>query len=144
MNEATRKRVEQILTEKLVHPVTILLFTGSGGEAEEYTEISRELCQILTELGGGKLSFREVSAATEAETAAAYRIERTPAFALLDADGHDQHFRIYGAPMGYEFSVLLDDLIDVSRQETRLSETTKAELAGIDQEVLIQVFSTPT
>lgn len=144
MNEATKKRVGQVLSEKLQHPVTIALFTAETPETQEYVDICRELSQGLVEMGNGLLALREIDVVKSPADAQQYGVDKVPAFALLNGNGGDTHFRIYGAPMGYAFSVLLDDLIDVSQQQTRLSEATRDQLKAIDQDVMIQVFSTPT
>lgn len=144
MNEATKKRVGQILTEKLEHPVTILLFTHENPITKEYVEISQELCQSLVEMSNGLISLRDVDLAKEPEEAKRYGVDRVPTFVLLDDQGEDTNFRIIGAPLGYEFSILLEDLIDVSQKQTRLTDATRQALQAIDQEVMIQVFSTPT
>jgi len=52
--------------------------------------------------------------------------------------------RYFGIPAGYEFSTLVEDLIDVSKGTTRLSEKTREILATVDQDLHIQVFVTPT
>ena len=52
--------------------------------------------------------------------------------------------RYFGIPAGYEFSTLVEDLIDVSKGQTNLSEKTREVLSQVDQDVHIQVFVTPT
>jgi glutaredoxin-like protein len=52
--------------------------------------------------------------------------------------------RYFGIPAGYEFSTLIEDILDVSRGTTNLSDTTREILATIDQDLHIQVFVTPT
>jgi glutaredoxin-like protein len=52
--------------------------------------------------------------------------------------------RYFGIPAGYEFSTLVEDLIDVSKGTTKLREKTREILATVDQDLHIQVFVTPT
>jgi len=52
--------------------------------------------------------------------------------------------RFLGLLAGYEFSTLIADIVDVSTANVSLSETTHAELRGIDQDLHLQVFVTPT
>jgi alkyl hydroperoxide reductase subunit AhpF len=69
-------------------------------------------------------------------------ITRIPAFIL---QGHTRGaVRYFGIPAGYEFSTLVEDLIDVSKGTTKLSERTRESLATVDQDLHIQVFVTPT
>ena len=51
---------------------------------------------------------------------------------------------LLGIPSGYEFSSLIEDLVDVARGETDLAPKAVAELAGLKNRVHIQVFGTPT
>ncbi|MBE3557411.1 MAG: thioredoxin family protein [Firmicutes bacterium] len=75
---------------------------------------------------------------------AALGIERVPALAILGADGTDYGIRYYGIPAGYEFGSLINDIVMVGRKESGLSDATRNALAGIGEEVHIQVFVTPT
>lgn len=144
MNDATRQRVEGMFGQQLKDSVEILLFhTGAEAGEDQFAEATRDLLSELAAVAGGRLQVREISATKEPETVQTYGIERFPALVFLDQNGADQRIRFYGAPMGYEFTTLLDDIVDVSRQETRFSDAARAEIRGIDQEVLIQVFSTP-
>src|SRR6059058_5615641 len=69
-------------------------------------------------------------------------ITRIPAFIL---QGHTKGaVRYFGIPAGYEFSTLIEDLIDVSKGTTDLSDKTREALATVDQDLHIQVFVTPT
>jgi hypothetical protein len=52
--------------------------------------------------------------------------------------------RFVGLPAGYEFSTLIADIVDVSRGTVALSQTTQDALRGLDQDLLLQVFVTPT
>jgi hypothetical protein len=52
--------------------------------------------------------------------------------------------RFVGLPAGYEFSTLIADIVDVSSGTVGLSQTTQDELRGLDQDLHLQVFVTPT
>ena len=52
--------------------------------------------------------------------------------------------RFFGLPSGYEFATLLEDLVDVSRRRTRLSEATREALERLPEPLHLQVFVTPT
>src|SRR6266536_3307177 len=63
---------------------------------------------------------------------------------VLLLQGHTKGaVRYFGIPAGYEFSTLVEDLIDVSKGTTGLSEKTREILAKVDQDLHIQVFVTP-
>jgi len=52
--------------------------------------------------------------------------------------------RFFGIPSGYEFTSLVEDIVDVSRGQTSLSAQTLELLAKLTEPVHIQVFVTPT
>ena len=52
--------------------------------------------------------------------------------------------RFFGLPSGYEFMTLLEDVVDVSRRATRLSEATRQAVAALPGSLHLQVFVTPT
>ena len=70
-------------------------------------------------------------------------IDRVPAL-VMTGDSVNGKVRYFGLPSGYEFSVLLGSLIDVSKGQTDLSEETLEFLNGLDKDLHIQVFVTPT
>lgn len=78
------------------------------------------------------------------EPARVYGVDKVPALVLLREDGTDTRVRYFGIPAGYEFGSLVEDLVDISRGETRLSERTRQALSQIARPVHMQVFVTPT
>ena len=52
--------------------------------------------------------------------------------------------RFLGLPAGYEFMTLIEDLVDISRGQTRLSDATRQAVARLPEPVHLQVFVTPT
>jgi alkyl hydroperoxide reductase subunit AhpF len=113
--------------QRLVDPVRLVVFTQ---EFEcEYCKETRELVEVHDLVG-------------DAAAAEAYGIDKIPAIAIVGA--RDYGVRYYGFPGGYEFTTLVEDIIDVSRGEHGLSDKTVAELARLDRPVHLQVFVTPT
>jgi len=144
MSDASKKKVSELFTKDLRQSLEILLFHAQEvGVEEPYAEAAREILTDLALLSEGRLSFREVNMNADPQQAAAYGIDKSPALVFLNDQGVDQNFRFYGAPVGYEFMALLEDIVDVSRKETRLSPTGRAQIQAVQEEVLIQVFSTP-
>jgi alkyl hydroperoxide reductase subunit AhpF len=56
----------------------------------------------------------------------------------------DHGLRFYGVPSGYEFGSLVELILDVSNGRSGLGEETRRALAGLESDVRIRVFSTPT
>ena len=132
--------------EELENPVRLVVFTQGSlklpGQPDcMYCEQTVKLTQELAELSD-KVSVEVVNFHTEKEKVEEYQIARIPAIAVVGTK--DYGVRYYGIPRGYEFSTLLEDIIDVSKGKTDLSEETLEQLARIDTPVHIQVFVTPT
>ncbi len=56
----------------------------------------------------------------------------------------DYGLRFFGIPSGYEYSSLIEAILDVSKGKTGLNQKTKDALKTIDKDIHIQVFVTPT
>ena len=69
-------------------------------------------------------------------------MDKVPATAVRD--GKDYGIRFYGLPAGYEFSTLLDAIVEVSKGDSRLRPESREKLAKIAQPVHLEVFVTPT
>jgi glutaredoxin-like protein len=70
-----------------------------------------------------------------------YGIERHPAIVI---DGkRDYGIRFFGIPMGYQFGVLVEDLVMASTGETDLSEEVKIKLRSVKRPVNMEVFTLP-
>jgi alkyl hydroperoxide reductase subunit AhpF len=124
----------------LVGPVRLVVFSQALADPG-----SEQVMRLVSELAAldPRLSFEDVNFVLEGEKAAALRISRTPAIAIVGAS-KDHGIRMYGMPSGFEFGSLIDAILTVSKGTTSLSEETRAALAKVDRPVHIQVFSTPT
>src|SRR5690606_5802793 len=112
-----------------------------GQEDCLYCEQTVALAQELAELSD-KITVEVVNFHSDKARVEEYGIARIPAIAVIGAK--DYGVRFYGIPAGYEFGTLLEDIMDVSRGRTDLSEKTLERLARLDSPVHIQVFVTPT
>jgi alkyl hydroperoxide reductase subunit AhpF len=79
-----------------------------------------------------------------------YRVEvEPPGVALFPAvlvlpEGEDVGLRYYGLPWGYELSSLLGAVLEAGRRTSSLSAESLERLAGLDRDLAIDVFVTPT
>lgn len=107
-------------------------------------EHGRETRQALEELAAlsDKLSLEVYDFLLDKQKVAEYGVDKVPATALRN--GKDYGIRFYGMPAGYEFSALLDAILDVSRGESTLGQKTKEKLGQISQPTHLEVFVTPT
>ena len=133
-----REYLTREFQEKLQEGV-VLHFFQDGDEASKITG------QILEELTGldSRIALRRYSFSQDGEAVKQFGIDRAPAIVVARED-RDFGIRFYGMPAGYEFSSLVEDVIDVSRGEIDLPRDVAEELQGLDSPVHIQVFVTPT
>jgi alkyl hydroperoxide reductase subunit AhpF len=73
---------------------------------------------------------------------AEHGIDKIPATVIRD--GKDHGIRFYGIPAGYEFSTILDTILDISKGDSRLKAESREKLAAITEPLQLEVFVTPT
>ena len=107
--------------------------------------VSEEVRRLAVELGelDPRIKVEAYNFVLDQEKVLALGIRRIPAIAVMGAE-KDYGIRLYGLPSGYEFGVLIDAILEVSRGLSQLSDDTKAGLAALPKPVHVQVFSTPT
>jgi alkyl hydroperoxide reductase subunit AhpF len=125
--------------EAMTAPVKIIHFTQ-----ELNLEYGYETRQVLEELAGlsEKLSIQVYDFLLDKEKVAEYGVDKAPATVIRN--GKDYGIRYYGMPSGYEFSTVLDAILDVSRGESGLDAASRERLALLTQPVHLEVFVTPT
>lgn len=139
--------LQEFFSRELEHDVFITYFT----QHESVLTIPGQECAscketrtLLEEVAAfsGKLHLTVKDFVRDEQEAKRLGIERIPAFVLHGkARGV---VRFFGAPAGYEFTTLIEDLADVSEGTTDLHEKTRTMLAAVDRDLHVQVFVTPT
>jgi glutaredoxin-like protein len=116
------------------------LLTIPGQECN-YCQETRELLEEVASLSE-KLHLEIKDFVRDKPEADRLGVTHIPAFVLQGrAKGA---VRFLGIPAGYEFSTLIEDIMDVSKGRTNLSDKTRKALAKLEQDLHIQVFVTPT
>jgi alkyl hydroperoxide reductase subunit AhpF len=142
-----RQTLETLFAQELQDDVTITYFTQHesvltirGQECATCKE-TRELLEEVTAISE-KLHLHVKDFVRDEQEAQRLGITHIPAFIL---QGHARGaVRFFGIPAGYEFSTLIEDLLDVSKGTTTLKEKTREAFSTVDQDLHIQVFVTPT
>ncbi|WP_211233477.1 hypothetical protein [Thermicanus aegyptius] len=118
-------------------------FFFSNSENQEYGEATRQILEELSELTD-KLKVEVINGEEEKELVNHYEVDKFPATLFVKEDGTDTGVRFYGIPSGYEFTTLIEDIIDLGNNTIVLAEKTITTLKEITQKVHLQVFVTPT
>jgi glutaredoxin-like protein len=139
ISDKDKDLLTETFADKLRSDVTVLFFTQ---EHEcMYCRETREFVEELTALSD-KLHLETYDLVNDAEVAEAHGIDKIPAIKLIGEEDHG--VRYYGMPMGYEFTVIVEDIIDVSWGTSNMDPETMGNVMPIDTKTHIQVFVSPT
>ena len=140
--------IRALFDEQLAGDVRIEMFTERsspiiipGKQQCETCDQTRELLEEVAALSD-KIELRVNEITESRELAGELAIDRVPAFVLKGAEKGGVRF--FGIPSGYEFSGFIQDLVDVSRGSTDLSDETMDFLESLTEPVSIKVFTTPS
>ncbi|WP_324716963.1 thioredoxin family protein [Carboxydochorda subterranea] len=113
---------------------------------EKPCQYCRQTVELMEELGSlsGKIAVEVLDRKIHLDRAQEMGIDKVPAVIVSDDAGTRKSVRYFGIPAGYEFSALVEDIVDSGNGRTRLSQSTKDALAAIDTPVHLKVFVTPT
>ncbi len=125
--------------DRLTGDVELIVFTQ-----ENECQFCKETRELILELGAlsPRIKTKVYDFVKNGDEDLKYNIKRIPAIAIVGKA--DYGIRYYGMPVGYEFSVIVDDIIDASRGATSLPENIKKKISEIKKPVHIQVFVSPT
>lgn len=151
LNAEVKEFAKKKFEAELAGPVTIVFFTQEppsiivpGRPPVRECLYCRETRQLLEEISAlsDKIRLEVYDIDSDKEKAAAFGIDKVPATVVMN--GKDHGIRFFGIPAGYEFTSLLEAVVDVSRGRGDLADSTREALAGLTKDVHIQVFVTPT
>lgn len=125
--------------QEMEGPVRLVHFTQAldCASCADARALLEEMAQLAPQL-----SLEVLDLQVDRARAAQYGIERVPATAVEGAK--DYGIRMYGLPAGYEFAVLLETILLVSRGRASLDSPVRSALAQLTAPVHLQTFSTPT
>ena len=124
---------------KLTEPVKLVFFGAKDGCSS--CDDTRQLLGETAELGE-KIELAVYELESDNEKAGQYGVDRAPTV-IVEGD-RDFGIRFIGIPSGYEYSSLIEDIIDVGTGKTELSDATREALSEIEGPIHIRVFVTPS
>jgi glutaredoxin-like protein len=139
LGENIKAKVSRIFAENLEGEVKIRYFTQ-----DFECEFCKETRMLLEELASlsQKISLEVYDFVSDAEKAKELGVDKIPATLL--SGKKEYKVRYFGIPSGYEFSSLIEDIIDVSKGRSRLPPHLVNKVRNITKPIHIQVFVTPT
>ena len=139
MGEAEVQQVKDIFADGLKGPVKLVVFTQ---EFEcQFCAETRQLVEEVADLSD-QLTAEVYDLVADSEKAKELEVDKIPAIALLGE--RDYGVRLYGIPSGYEFTSLIEGILNVSAGDSRLLDESRQQIASVDKPVHLQVYVTPT
>ena len=138
--------IRELFRERLTGPVKLELFTQRPAPVfvpgREECATCADVQQMLEELShlSSKIDLRVHDMATAREPAKRYGIARVPATVVRGVLNRPVVY--YGLPAGYQFTLLIEIFIAVSRGETELEPATKRKLKRLKRDLPVEVFVT--
>lgn len=138
IDESTRKRIADVF-KSLRSPVKIYLFTTTMhclqcNEAEEIINIVDSISPLI--------SVEKCTCDVNSPQARRFRIDKHPAIVIHGEK--EFNIRYFGLPVGYEFGVIVNDIVVASTGMVKLPPYVVDLVKGINTPIHIQVFVTPT
>ncbi|TBH20090.1 protein disulfide oxidoreductase [Thermus thermamylovorans] len=145
---------QEIVRERLARlerDVELVLFTDTstliapGKEPCLYCKETKQLLEEVSALSDRlHLVVHDLATPEGRERAREYRVEAAPTLILREKGSEAINLRYRGIPAGYEFASLLEDLEMLGKEGHGLPEGVVQELNSLPEEVVLQVFVTPT
>jgi len=141
ISDEDKKYLKDEFEKKLSNDVNIVVFKVDDKSRCPYC---KETVQIMDEVSAlsDKISLEVYDADTDKDKVEEFKVDKFPATIIMGEKDHGA--RYYGIPSGYEFSSVIEDIMEVSEGHAKLQPATLKKLALIDKPVRIQVFVTPS
>ena len=141
LNEKSMRELAQRLQEVLVDPVELILYVRPessrlilpDGHGCQSCAPMRELADALVEQSGSKISLEVVD--NYGGDVPALTVRRS---------GEEARIVFKGLPGGYEFATLIDAVERLSKADSALSPQSTELIDGLDHQVDLMVFVTPS
>lgn len=147
VSTATQKKFSEELkdTVQIIHftqePSRLILPDHLKGQqcmfCKETKALLKDVCSLSEKI---ELVLYDFTA--DANLAKQYNIDKIPA--TIISRNTARNIRFFGIPSGYEYTSLIEAIIDISKGSTSLKPETIQSLKDIDQDIHIQTFVTPT
>lgn len=151
LNQEIRDITRKKFDDELAGRVSLLFFTQEPGVLVVPGRVPgseclfcRETRQLLEEVVSlsDKIDLQVFDFVARKDKAGEYGIDKIPAIVVMGET--DAGIRFFGIPSGYEYTSLIEAIVDVSKGTSGLRPETRQALQDLASDVHIQVFVTPT
>lgn len=137
LDEKTLNKVKEYFARLESNVVIYYAIDDEEGERGEFSRMVEEILKLLSGLSN-KLTAIKMNESLEHE----FNIDKRPAIVIHGKDKYN--IRYFGVPAGYEFGVIIEDIVYASKGTPDLPKEVLLKLREINEKVHIQVFVTPT
>ena len=139
LSNGDREYLIERFRKELDDEVRLIVFYKSEDcrYCEETVEIAKEVASLSEKV---KLEAYEF----DSDDGIVKKLNVTLVPATLIVRNDNYKIRWYGIPSGHEFATYIEDLISVSSNKPKISESSLREIKKIDKNTHIRVFVTPT
>ena len=144
ISEKDAQHLKAEFERELVNPVKLVMF--SQEHECQFCAETRQIVEEIAELSP-QITHEVFDLVADKAMADMYNVDKIPAIVVLGEEGgkeKDYGVRFFGIPSGYEFTSVIEDILDISKGESGLQDKTKDAVADITEPVHLQVFVTPT
>ena len=141
IDEKDKQLIQTMFNEKMEGTAHIRFFHSKDNC--QYCDETQDILEQLAALSD-KIDLQILDKDAHAAKASELGVDKYPAIVFVDEDEKDTGVHFYGIPSGYEFSTLIEDIVDVANNHTDLSPETIEALKQINEDVTLSVFITPT
>jgi thioredoxin reductase (NADPH) len=139
IDEESSKILKKKFENEMRREVKLKVFLDEGRENKRSKHLVEEFLKELKEISGGKIDFEIYQ--NDSEEAKKYGVDKTPTI-LIDPD--NSYKIVYlGVPLGEEAWAFIQTIIQVSKNESSLTQTSKEKLRQLKEEREIMTFVTP-
>lgn len=141
IDESDKQMIKNMFSEKMQGTAHIRFFASK--ENCQYCNETQDILEQLAELSD-KIDLQFFDKNEDKEVADRLGVDKYPAIVFVDENENDTGVHFYGIPSGYEFTTLIEDIMDLANNHTNLSPETIEVLKQINEDVKLSVFITPT
>ncbi|MBS3811760.1 MAG: thioredoxin family protein [Halanaerobiales bacterium] len=139
IKEEEQEKIKELFESKMEDDVYIQFF--SSEDDCQYCNDTEEILDELEDLSD-KINIQKNELGNG--NTEKYGIDRVPAILFTNHSGNDSGVHFYGIPSGHEFNTLIEGIVSMSNGKTQLTDEIIEELKKIEDDILLQVFITPT
>jgi len=139
LDEESKQRLKERFSNEMKRKIELITFVDEDPEKCPLCKITKE---FLMELDGLSEDIEVKIHRVDSDEAKKFNVSRVPTILVDPKSGYK--IRYTGSPLGYEASAFIETIINVSQDDSKLSEESKKKLKDLKEEKHVQIFVTPT